>query len=406
MNGMTPRQAQAWALRQAGHMPVEIAAMMGGHETRTTVSLLLRRARKWADMDPHTALTLSDMGIEDPSKVHSGWLKQSDENGNGASIYFYHGKDQERIDLRAAVEESISQAFAGRAPEFPQRPPVEGGNLLVVDLADLHFGKLSVASETGETYNRDVAKHRTIEGVRRLLALAMPFGIGRILFVLGNDMLHIDTPGGTTTSGTKVDTEGSLHQMYVDCADAMREAITICAKVADVDLVYVPSNHDWVMGWTLSREIAAWFHNHPHVTMTDYALSPAHRKYYRYERNLIGLTHGDGAKESDLYALMMTEARAHASECDRRYWYLHHFHHRIKKRQGVSPQDMAKDHIGMTVVSTGIGKLPEDIQIQYVRSPSAPDGWHHRNGFINRQAVEAFIHSPTEGQFASFTAYF
>lgn len=45
-------------------------------------------------------------------------------------------------------------------------------------------------------------------------------------------------------------------------------------------------------------------------------------------------------------------------------------------------------------------------QIEYVRSPSAPDGWHDRNGYLNRQAVEAFVHSPHDGQKKRFTEWF
>ena len=132
-----------------------------------------------------------------------------------------------------------------------------------------------------------------------------------------------------------------------------------------------------------------------------------HRKYYRYEGNLIGLTHGDGAKEADLYALMMTEARSHVSDAQHRYWYLHHFHHKIRKAQGVRPHDREKDHIGLTVIKSGVtSQLGDNVQIEYVRSPSPPDSWHDRNGYVNRQAVECFIHDPHDGQDARFTHWF
>jgi hypothetical protein len=52
--------------------------------------------------------------------------------------------------------------------------------------------------------------------------------------------------------------------------------------------------------------------------------------------------------------------------------------------------------------------MPEGahLNIEYVRSPSAPDGWHDRNGYVNRQAVECFIYHPTLGQRARFTEWF
>lgn len=48
----------------------------------------------------------------------------------------------------------------------------------------------------------------------------------------------------------------------------------------------------------------------------------------------------------------------------------------------------------------------DNCHIEYVRSPSAPDGWHDRNGYVGRQAVEAFVHCPFDGQDARFTEWF
>jgi hypothetical protein len=39
-------------------------------------------------------------------------------------------------------------------------------------------------------------------------------------------------------------------------------------------------------------------------------------------------------------------------------------------------------------------------------NPSPADSWHHRNGYINKAAVEGFIHSKTNGQIARLTHYF
>jgi hypothetical protein len=104
---------------------------------------------------------------------------------------------------------------------------------------------------------------------------------------------------------------------------------------------------------------------------------------------------------------MTAEARAHVSECLHRYWYIHHDHHKDRKAQGVIPHKREKDHIGMTMMHIGVKAMEGDnVMIEHVRSPSAPDGWHHVHAYINRQAVEAFIHHPHDGQVARFTTWF
>lgn len=311
------------------------------------------------------------------------------------------------VDFGDMVRGSIEDALGDKAPTYAPRPPPTGQHMLVVDLADVHFLKLSVQSETGTTYSRDIARHRVIEGTRALLAMASGFGVGHILFVLGNDILHVDGPTPKTTSGTPQDTDGSIFQGFSDAFAAIRDAIELCAEVAPVQLIHCMSNHDWTHGWALSQKLGAWFARHPNVSATDYNLSETHRKYIRFGSNLFGLSHGDGAKEEKLYALMVTEARQHISECKNMYWLLHHVHHKDRKRRGVDVFQTEKDHNGMTAISTG-SHAPEGshINIEYVRSPSAPDGWHHRNGYMNRQGVECFVYHPHDGQKARFTEWF
>ena len=368
---------------------------------RRTYTDQLDAALKRRDTDPAVLDVMAEVGTNMvPSMV---WLKTGDY-----SICLKPPKDTQEVDLREAVRETIEDALAGYKPGYEPRPVDDGGeHLLVVDCADVHFGKLAVKSETGYEYNRAAAHVRVVEGTKSLLRRGSATGIGRILFVLGDDALHIDNAKSTTTSGTPQDTEGSVFQMYRDAFVAFTEAISECAKVADVDLIHVPSNHDWILGWALSHAVAMFFKDHPNVHASTYSMSERHRKYYRFGSNLIGLSHGDGAKEQQLYACMVTEAREHISDCRNLYFLLHHVHHKIRKATGLKTELREKDHIGMTVIcSAGEVSETDGPSIEYVRSPSPPDSWHDRNGFINRQAVECFMYHPQDGQTVRFTEYF
>lgn len=342
----------------------------------------------------------------DAGVAKHGWRIVQHKDGSKDSV-FWRAESGEQTNLVDAIREALADLKEEEYPVHPISPEINGENLLVLDLADVHIGKLCVATETGVEYSRDIAVHRMVEGTRGLLRKAIGHGIGRILVVLGNDILHVDNSKSTTTSGTPQDTEGSYFQMYRDAIAAYVRVIELCSEFAPVDLIYCPSNHDWLAGWSLSQAVGIWFKDNNLVTASDYNLSELHRKYYRYGDNLIGLTHGDGAKEADLYPLMMTEARAHISDCAQRYWYVHHLHHKIRKAQGVISHKREKDHIGMTMLHSNTAAMEGDnISVEYVRSPSGTDGWHHRNGYVSRQAVECFVHHPQDGQEARFTHWF
>jgi hypothetical protein len=57
-------------------------------------------------------------------------------------------------------------------------------------------------------------------------------------------------------------------------------------------------------------------------------------------------------------------------------------------------------------VSGTLAEPGRDVNIEYVRSTSGVDGWHDRNGYTSKPALEAFLHHPEGGQIARFTQFF
>lgn len=349
--------------------------------------------------------------VSNPNNISHMWKIAKDDAGNGYSLFVKNPDlDKDDISIEDMVRNAIEQSFADGPLKYPKRDFKSDihGRLLIIDLADVHFLKLCVKTEVGVEYNRNVARHRVVEGTRALLHRASHENICRILFILGNDILHTDDIIPRTTNGTPQDTEGTIFQGFSDAKRALVDAIELCAEMAPVDLIHTMSNHDRKMGWTLSQTLAAWFRNHPHVKTTEYNMSESPVKFYRFEKNLYGIAHADGAKEEKLYGMMVTGAREHISNTSNLYWLLHHFHHKDRKtRDGFKSYLREKDHNGMTAIMKGHTIWEsEHVDIEYVRSPSPPDSWHFLNGYINRQGVESFIYDPIDGQIARYTEWF
>jgi hypothetical protein len=251
-------------------------------------------------------------------------------------------------------------------------------HLLIIDPADIHIGKLADSFETGEDYNNQIAVQRVREGVEGILHKARGFRVDKIMFVGGNDILHIDTPRRMTTSGTPQDTEGMWYSNFLIAKQLYIEILERLVKVADVHFVYNPSNHDYTHGFFLADVIQTYFKDCENIT---FDCSIAHRKYFVYGDNLIGTSHGDGGKTQDL-PLTMAHESPDWSRCKHRYFYIHHFHHKV-----------SKDYMGVCV--------------EALRSPSGTDSWHHRNQYQHApKAIEGFIHHPKFGQIARLTHLF
>lgn len=307
-----------------------------------------------------------------PTNWTYGWLKS-----NEASIFVKNPEDILRLE---DLKNEWLQTIKSKAPTYKpfQYKKIEDPHLLVIDPADVHIGKLALSAETGEDYNVDIAIKRVKDGIEMLVQKAQGFPIEKVLLVIGNDILHTDTVNRTTTKGTPQDTDGMWFENYKKAHDLYVQIIDVLTSVAPVHVIHCPSNHDVQSGFFLAQSVEAYYNRNKNVT---FDASIGHRKYFQYGKNLLGFSHGDGAKETDMMHLMAHESKELWANTDYRYWYLHHRHHMNK----IQYQD-GKDYIGGT--------------IEYLRAVSGNDGWHNRNGYVAPQSIYAFLHQKNKGQIA------
>jgi hypothetical protein len=288
------------------------------------------------------------------------------------------------------TKEFIEELFEGMKSHIPnyktyKREKTADNNLLVIDCADIHIGKLALVYQTGEDYNLEIAVQRVTEGFQGILNKARNFNINKILLAVGNDILHTDNAKSTTTSGTFQDSATSISESFNVALKLYTSLIDSVISEYDIDIVHSVSNHDYISGWMLARTLESWYRTSGNVRCYT---NMQHRKYYQYGQNMICFSHGDGAKMQDIPMLMATESPIMWSETKYRYAYLHHIHHKQ-----VNKFQSGKDYIGVTV--------------EYLRSPSSSDRWHSDNGYVGaKKAVEGFIHSLNDGQIARITHYF
>jgi hypothetical protein len=316
----------------------------------------------------------------DVQSVDHGWIKNDE-----ASIHFRN--DISKVSVKDLIEDML-RMMKKHSPKYQtiKRDKIKEPHLLLIDPADVHIGKLALAAETGEDYNIEIAKKRCIDGVEGLIQKAQGFPIDKVMLIIGNDILHFDTAKRTTTSGTPQDTDGQLHQIFTEGLNLYVQLIERLVTIADVEVIYNPSNHDYISGYMLAQALEAWFRTCKNVT---FDVTIRHRKHTTYGKNLITTSHGDGAKHNDMPSLMSTEHPDWSNkEAQFRYIYLHHLHHRK-----VTKWNSSHDTQG--------------VQMQILRSPSAPDSWHAKSGYCQApRAVEGFIHHKEYGQIATLTHFF
>lgn len=226
----------------------------------------------------------------------------------------------------------FAKALAEDLPRLdPVKPPTINFNdnlMNVIPFGDPHFGLYCWADEVGADFDLTIAKEDLCGAVDHLVSSAPP--ARRLLIANLGDFFHADnTEGKTARSGHILDMDTRLPKVIRVGVSAMRQAITSGLRTHEtVEVVNAIGNHDEVLSMAMSVMLSNLYENDPRVIIHD---MPTRRHYIRHGKTLIGITHGDRSKDSELPGLMATERAPDWGATTNRYFYRGHHHHDEKK---------------------------------------------------------------------------
>jgi hypothetical protein len=240
----------------------------------------------------------------------------------------------------------------------------ENGMLLEFAPFDLHWGKLAWAEEAGEHYDMKEAAMALNKSIDYTLNAVSKFPVSKIVFPFGNDFFQIDNEQNTTTAGTHQDTDSRFKKILREGRKIVIETIEKLKTVAPVDVVIVSGNHGHLSEFMLGDLLEVKYEHDKNVTVNN---SPMTRKYYSYGKNLIGYTHGNEEKVTDLVGIMATEESRLWADCKHRFWHLGHYH-MMQQRE------------------------LQGVRVCWKPSLSASDFWHKKKGYVgNTRGVESSL---------------
>ena len=243
----------------------------------------------------------------------------------------------------------------------------------IISTQDLHFGK----------QDNQWIFHHFKKSITTLVQRAfMCHKLHKIIYVIGGDLLNMDTFSGTTTSGTPVDNHQKAHHAYIDAFNALHWSITYIKQFCEnLHVVYVPGNHDRLSSYHIAHALSKCFDNEDFSIYFD--VEYAERKVVMYGHNFFAFEHGDVTKKNTplVYA---TEFPLSWGRTKYRTCYTGHFH--SKKTIEYTTEN---EHNGFA--------------IKHLPSLCASDYWHYHNKFVGskRQAIME-VHDFERGKVSEF----
>ena len=304
-------------------------------------------------------------------KISQIWHKTTPSGKYSISVNLQYLKGSESINYKEEFELFcnnknliIFKNTVEKAWQADKECNKEKNCTVVINLADLHLGKLVSEAETGERYNIDIAKERFLTSIRYLAQKSYQcYGIKKFILSTLGDTLHIDSLKSTTTAGTYVESDTRASKVFQTALDVITEAIEILKNYAPkVEFININGNHCELSEQHLGIALKAYYRNDEQVHIDS---QPKNRKYRLVGENLLAWNHGD-TNMNTLPLTVATEVPEMWGKSKFRLIQLGHLHSTKKK------VFQAEDEFNGVIV-------------RHFSSLSGTDFWHDKNNFKGSQ---------------------
>jgi transposase len=305
-----------------------------------------------------------------------GYYKLKDGTGH-KKVQLFQSKAVFKRVITEELEHAILHFVRDNVRPLP-KPKIsslkgpEDGYMLTWGMWDAHIGMYAWHSEVGKDYDVKIGVNRMKNSVDDIIEELKPYNVSRILMPIGNDFMHFDSVRHTTAFGEHfLDTDTRYAKVYLAALDVLVYMVERATEICDnVELLYIPGNHDVTSSFTLTVALAQRFLNDPRV-VPDLSMNP--RKYRTHGGTLIGFDHGYAVKPDQLQLIFSEEAKEHWSDSTYREVQIGDKHQRWEKvYQGVIPTNGVLIRRNPCLCNT--------------------DSWHHRKGLVGEpvKSVEAW----------------
>ena len=258
-------------------------------------------------------------------KQQSGQSTLYNEAGSPSATWVKGVSQKGQRSLQEVIDDTVS-AFNEKVKVrsvSTKAPKVKTKDLLAcICIGDAHLGMLSWEEKAKEDFDLKIGCKDLTDAADRIIE-AIP-ATEEILIAQLGDFYHIDDSlNQTPANKNPLDADSRFSKIIQSGIYVLRHFIEkALTKHKIVRVRNVAGNHDPHSHVALSCALATFYHDNKRVIIED---SPRAMYYYRFGKNLIGITHGHMPKPDKLPAIMAVDCPEWA-ECEFKYCWHGHIH--------------------------------------------------------------------------------
>ena len=219
------------------------------------------------------------------------------------------------------ILEKLINNYSIPSPKYIKHNHNKNGDLLILNIADLHYGLKSYLETSNNEYDDIIATNRFFYVINDVISRIKHKEIDKIILLNLGDICNFDTPYQTTKGTPQTDHSVSYYQMFTKVSDLLIKAIDMLSQIAPVEVWNCNSNHDRYTTFGIFQVLNAWYKNNDNVWIDTGTLD---RKYIKYGKVCIGIAHD--INEKSAFKTIHNEAKEFISNSDYLYWFVAHQH--------------------------------------------------------------------------------
>jgi hypothetical protein len=194
---------------------------------------------------------------------------------------------------------------------------------LIINKQDSHLNKYDIGG------NNDVDERLSniLYKVEMIASQAvLSNNLENITYIIGSDEFNSEFTGMTTKGTPQTNTHTYQQSFEYICNHEVLMITMLLQYAKNVNVVYVPGNHDEYVGWHMVNWLQTYFRE---TTRIIFDVSPKYRKYISYGNSAMMFNHGDAIKPSKLAAMFPIEYREDWSSHSNFYIFTGDKHHEV-----------------------------------------------------------------------------
>jgi len=273
------------------------------------------------------------------------------------------------------LSEIVSNNFSKYQPPKLEMKEADHDFCVVANLYDIHIGRFGWSDQVGKGYDIDKAKDVVTQKTSYIISKLQKRGRPeKVFFLLGGDVFDIDSLDYETTNGTPQEVASTLPEIIDEGQQLAIHVIDQYRQIAPVEIMLTPGNHDEALSHTLINFIKAYYNETSDVEIHEGSENHQYRVYAQYGNTLIGASHGQSERRSNISEIMAQEQRDAWGNTEHSIYLVGHKHNEKTTQSDIS-----------------------GTMVYQVPSIAEQNTWEHKNGYIKRSALSCHIINKQSG---------